>query len=133
MVQKRLFKKLPLIEAEISPPLFYGDAEAETIVVGWGSTYGVLREAVESLSTQRSIALLHFSEVYPLPLTDRFDYLSLLKKAKRTVCVENNGTSQFARLMRAETGHNFTATVNKYNGRPFLLEEVIGALHGKLE
>ena len=133
MVQKRLLKKLPLIKAEMAPPSLYGAARPETVVAGWGSTYGVLKEAIDLLSGQTSIALLHFSEIYPFPATDKFDYLDVLKRASRTICVENNATSQFARLMKMETGHQFTGTINKYDGRPFLLEEVLGALHGKLE
>jgi 2-oxoglutarate ferredoxin oxidoreductase subunit alpha len=132
MVEKRLFRKLPLIRAEIDPPSLYGDSRADTLVVGWGSTYGVLREAVDSLSTESSVALLHFVEIYPFPLTDRFDFVALLKSAKRTICIENNGTSQFARLVMAETGHRFDETVNKYDGRPFLVEELTGAIRDKL-
>ena len=133
MVDKRLLRKLPLIRAEIEPPLLYGDRKAETIVVGWGSTYGVLREAVDALSGRRSIALLHFSEIYPFPGRGTFDYLEVLTQAKRTVCVENNATSQFARLMRAETGHTFTSTITKYDGRPYLLETMVGELDDALE
>jgi 2-oxoglutarate ferredoxin oxidoreductase subunit alpha len=132
-VQKRLLKKLPLLRAEMEPPWPYGAARPETVVVGWGSTYGVLKEAIDVLSDRTSIALLHFSEIYPFPSTDKFDYLDLLKGASRSICVENNATSQFAQLMKAETGHRFTDTINKYDGRPFLLEEVVGALNDKLE
>jgi len=103
MVRKRLLDKLPAIRREIAPPALYGSDRPETVVVGWGSTYGVLREAVDSLSGRGRIALLHFSELFPFPGTDEFDYLTLLGSAKKTICVENNATSQFARLMRAET------------------------------
>jgi 2-oxoglutarate/2-oxoacid ferredoxin oxidoreductase subunit alpha len=131
MVEKRLFCKLPLLKAEMAPPLLHGNQEAETVVVGWGSTYGVLREAVDCLS-EKKIALLHFSEVYPFPATDSFDYVDVLRRAKRTICVENNATSQFARLVRTETGHVFTSTVNRYDGRPWLLETLMGELDGRL-
>lgn len=50
MVQKRLFKKLPLIRQEIEPPFLYGDAKPEIVIAGWGSTYGVMKEAVDALS-----------------------------------------------------------------------------------
>jgi 2-oxoglutarate ferredoxin oxidoreductase subunit alpha len=77
------------------------------------------------LSKSYRIAMLHFSEIYPFPGSKHFDYLGLLKRAKRTICVEQNASSQFARLMRTETGYEFNALINKYDGRPFFLEELV--------
>lgn len=125
MVQKRLFKKLPLIRQEIEPPLFYGNEKPDIVIVGWGSTYGVMKEAIDILSKDKRIAMLHFSEVYPFPLTDKSCYLKVLNNANLTICIENNATGQFARLMRAETGFEFKAKINRYDGRPFLLEELL--------
>lgn len=129
MVNKRLFKKLPLIMEEIVPPLSYGNDKPDIVIAGWGSTYGVMKEAVDSLSKDKNIAMLHFSEIYPFPSTERSDYLNILNNAKLTICIENNATGQFARLMRAETGYEFKANINKYDGRPFLLEEIIGEIN----
>jgi 2-oxoglutarate/2-oxoacid ferredoxin oxidoreductase subunit alpha len=132
MVEKRLLRKFPNIKAEISPPFFYGSREPETVIVGWGSTYGVLKEATDHLSQREKVALLHFTEIFPFPDTDKFDYLKLLRQAKRTICVENNATSQFARLVKMETGHTFTSTVNRCDGRPWLLETILGELDDRL-
>ncbi|MHB1361358.1 MAG: 2-oxoacid:acceptor oxidoreductase subunit alpha [Thermoleophilia bacterium] len=128
MVEKRLLKKMPLIREEISPPLLYGEEGARTVICGWGSTYGVMREAVDVIGGAGSIAMLHFSEVYPFPGTSKFDYLGLLGRAKRTICIENNASSQFAQLMRAETGFEFSDRVNKFDGRPYLLDELLEKL-----
>lgn len=126
MVQKRIFKKLPLIIDEIEPPLLYGDKEPEIIISGWGSTYGQFKEAVDTLIKEgKKAAMLHFSEIYPFPTTKKLDYLSLLNNAKTTICVENNATGQFAKLMRGETGYVFTHRINRYDGRPFLLEQLV--------
>ena len=113
------------------------------MIAGWGSTYGVMKEAVDSLSpphtplgkggTRGGIAMLHFSEIYPFPATDKFDYLNILNNAKLTICIENNATGQFARLIRAETGYEFKARINKYDGRPFLLEELIDKIRKKYD
>lgn len=46
MVQKRLLKKLPLIKQEIEPPILYGDPNPDIVIAGWGSNYGVMREAI---------------------------------------------------------------------------------------
>jgi 2-oxoglutarate ferredoxin oxidoreductase subunit alpha len=106
----------------------YGSNKPDIVIVGWGSTYGVMRGAVDTLSKSNSIAMVHFSEVYPLPPVDKFDYLQVLHNAKKTICVENNATGQFARLMRAETGYGFDVEIHKYDGRPFTLETFIGEL-----
>lgn len=78
MVEKRLLKKLPLIRDEISPPVLYGDDNPDILITGWGSTYGVIKEVVDILSKNRSVALLHFAEVHPFPLISRFDYVKKL-------------------------------------------------------
>ena len=126
MVNKRLFKKWIPIRHEIEPPMLYGNKRPDIALVGWGSTYGVMKEAVDALAKNKKIAMLHFSEISPFPLTGKFDYLKVLADAKLSICIENNATGQFARLMRAETGFEFKAKINKYDGRPFLLENLIG-------
>ena len=126
MVNKRLFKKWIPIRHEIEPPMLYGNKRPDIALVGWGSTYGVMKVAVDALAKDKKIAMLHFSEISPFPLTGKFDYLKVLGDAKLSICIENNATGQFARLMRAETGFEFKAKINKYDGRPFLLENLIG-------
>ena len=129
MTEKRLLKKLPLIKQEIDQPLFYGTDKPEILLTGYGSTYGVMKEAVDIMLKDKGIAMLHFSEVYPLPLLEKFDYLKLLKGSKLTVCIEMNATSQFARLIQSEIGYVFDKHVNKYDGRPFTIEGLIGELN----
>jgi 2-oxoglutarate ferredoxin oxidoreductase subunit alpha len=131
MVEKRLLKKLPLIKAEIDPPSFHGSDKPEVVIVGWGSTYGVMKEAAEGLSA-RNIAMLHFSELYPFPGTEKFDYLALLRKAKLTICIENNAMGKFASLMRSETGYAFGAQILKYDGRPWTVDALRGEIDAHL-
>jgi 2-oxoglutarate ferredoxin oxidoreductase subunit alpha len=130
MMEKRLLKKAPLLQEEIDPPEKYGEERPETVIVGWGSTYGIMKDAVDALGDNRSIAMLHWSQVYPFPSREKFDYVELLEQAQRTLCIENNATGQFARLMRAETGYKFSEQLNRYDGRPFLLEDILEAIDG---
>jgi 2-oxoglutarate ferredoxin oxidoreductase subunit alpha len=132
MMDKRLFKKLPHIREDIAPPLSYGSDNPDILLAGWGSTYGLLKEAVDVLSKDMNTGMLHFSEIYPFPEVEKFDYLSLLKNAKAALCIENNATSQFARLMRAETGFEFKIKINKYDGRPFMLDSLLGEIHARI-
>jgi len=128
MVDKRYFRKLPLIGEEIAGPEYYGPEDAEVIIAGWGSNWGVMREAVDALSSEKSIAMMHFSELYPFPSSDTSDYLNRLAKARHTLCVENNARGQFAMLLQMETGFRFNDLISRYDGRPFtkesLLEEI---------
>jgi 2-oxoglutarate ferredoxin oxidoreductase subunit alpha len=133
MVEKRLFNKLPRMQEEVSPPFLYGDHNPDIVITGWGSLYGLLREAVDELSKNYGIAMLHFSELYPFPGTEKFDYLKLLNKARLSICVEQNATGQLARLMRTETGYEFGALLNKYDGRPFTVESLVKNLKGMIK
>lgn len=122
MVEKRLFKKMPLIENEISPPLLYGNKEPEIVLICWGSMYGIVKEVVDALSEESKIAMLHFSELYPLP--KKQNWLDILKNSKMIINIEQNATSQFARLLRMETGLNIEKHINRFDGRPFTVEEL---------
>ena len=132
MVEKRVYQKMPLLRQEISPPTYHGREQAEVLIVGYGSTYGVMREAVDLLGDKHRIGMLHFAEVYPFPLLEKFDFVDLLKQAVITICIENNATGQFATLLWMETGFVCTARINKYDGRPFLLDTLLGEINAHL-
>jgi len=119
MVDKRL-KKLGSMKKEAIPPELVGSKNYKTLIVGWGSTYHVVKEAIGHLGRE-DISFLHFKQVYPLPLATS-DYL---KKARRRVVIENNATSQFGSLIELCTGINIEKKILKYNGLPFFLEEVM--------
>ncbi len=133
MMDKRLFKKLPLIRQEMEPPLLYGNNSPDTVLVGWGSMYGIMKEVVDLLSGDNSIAMMHFSGIYPLPSLEGFDYLDLLNNARLAVCIENNATGQFSRLLKAETGFEFSEMLNKYDGRPFSVEGLTGEINALIK
>jgi 2-oxoglutarate ferredoxin oxidoreductase subunit alpha len=121
MVEKRL-RKLSGLYQEIQKPKIYPDKRVKEYIVSWGSTLGIIEEAVSILNNEGlSIGFIHFSEVYPL----REDAIpnDILKNA-RLVAVENNATAQFARLLRMETGVEIKDRILKYDGRPFYPQDV---------
>ena len=130
MVEKRLFRKIESIRREIEPPVYFGPENAATVLVSWGSTYGIVREAAEKLADKR-VGMLHFSEIYPFPGREKFDYAGLLNSAERRICIENNATSQFAQLLEAQTGCTITDRITRYDGRPYLVEELLEELRGR--
>jgi 2-oxoglutarate ferredoxin oxidoreductase subunit alpha len=115
-VQKRLRKSLPL-KKEIGPPQKYGARGADTTLIGWGSTYGAIHEAVDILRKEgASINMLHLSELWPFPTKAVADALG---KASNSYCIENNATGQLAHLIKAETGYDVSGRILKFDGRPF--------------
>lgn len=132
MTEKRLFKKMPLIRGEIAPPALHGSDNPENVVICWGSMFGVVKEAVDTLSTTKSVAMLYFSELWPFPSTEKFNFMKILRGAKTVVCAEMNATGQFARLIRAETGFQCKALISRYDGRPFTTEKMIGEINAHI-
>ncbi len=126
MVDKRLNKGKAL-RKDILPPEFTGPRNYKNLVVCWGSTYNIAAEAVRNLGKD-DVGLLHFKQVYPLP-GETIDYLS---KAKKTVIVENNATSQFAKLIKLQTGIDIKNKILKYNGLSFYVEELTKKLEDVL-
>lgn len=122
MVEKRM-AKLEGLAGEMEEPLLYGSPEPEYLIIGWGSTLGVLRESLDLLAREGlKGALLHFSDLWPLPAA-RLD--QLFPRAKKVFSVEINATGQFAALIRKETGWQVDHQILKYDGRPFMPGEIV--------
>jgi 2-oxoglutarate/2-oxoacid ferredoxin oxidoreductase subunit alpha len=130
MFEKRM-RKQALLADEMDEPDLYGDANPELLLIGWGSTYGVLREAVDALSALgRKTAMLMFSDIWPLP---QKRLKTLIPKVGQVFVVENNATGQLAGLIRRETGLNPGKSILKYDGRPFMPGEIVGEVEKHVE
>jgi 2-oxoglutarate ferredoxin oxidoreductase subunit alpha len=117
MMEKRQ-RKMDGVLPRIAPPRLVGPAEADVTLVGWGSTDGVIDEAVEKLEAQ-GIGANHLQVKWMVPL--HADAIaSALAGKKKVVIVENNYSGQFARYLRSETGIEAHAHIRKYDGEPFL-------------
>ncbi|HEX3025964.1 MAG TPA: 2-oxoacid:acceptor oxidoreductase subunit alpha [Clostridia bacterium] len=122
MMDKRM-KKLESLKQDLQEPEFIGDDGFETLLIGWGSTWGPIDEAVQLLNEDKDgrYAALVFGDVYPLPV-------KLLKekaaKAHRIINVEQNATGQLADLIRQETGIICESSILKYDGRQISGEEI---------
>ncbi len=127
MVEKRL-QKLEGIKKDVIEPELVGNEDYKILVLGWGSTYGAIKEGMEQLERD-DISFLHFKQVYPVHEST----LSYLQKAQKTIIFENNATSQFANLIKLHTGFEIHQKALKYNGMPFSVEEVTQRLKGFTE
>ena len=121
--QDKRMAKLDGMQADFLPPERYGSADAEIVLVAWGSSYGPCREAVDRLQTAgMSSALVHFAQVWPLSPAA---VAPLLGHGKRVICVEGNQTGQFAALLR-ETGIlPQCELLLRYDGMPFTGDGIV--------
>ena len=101
-------------------------------LIGWGSTEGVIGEAIEQLADKGITAnQLAVRWIVPFHAQAVIDAVS---RAKRTIIVENNYSGQFYRYLRSETGLSVDGHIRKYDGEPFMphhiadgvLEQVAG-------
>ncbi len=97
-----------------------GDADADTLVIGWGGTYGHLLTAVQELREEgHKVALSHFNYIRPLPGNTE----DIFKKyKKRLVCEINLG--QFAKYLRMIYPQYEYKQFNKVQGLPFTVTEL---------
>jgi 2-oxoglutarate ferredoxin oxidoreductase subunit alpha len=130
MVDKRV-RKMSTVLDHLPPPILAGPQDAEVTLVGWGSTWGVISEAVERLNAAGiSANHLHVSVLMPFQV----DAVSrILGQSRRIIIVENTQSGQFARLLRAETGIAANGHVRKYDGEPFEPKHVVAAVRTILD
>ncbi len=109
---ERVVQDVPAVEV-------FGHPKADLLVVGWGSTYGGIREAVETLVAQgRSVACAHLRYLNPLPAN-----LGEVLKRYRKVLVPEYNMGQMAYHLRAKYLVD-VATLSKVQGLPFTVDEL---------
>jgi 2-oxoglutarate ferredoxin oxidoreductase subunit alpha len=130
MVAKR-FRKMETLAGELAESgdgVFDHGEGAAVGVIGWGSTEGTIREAVDRLRADGArVAHFHPKVLHPLPAATVQRFLAPLK---RVVVLEENHTAQFAQHVRAHVALNGTeiVSVNQCTGLPFTADEVVAAL-----
>jgi 2-oxoglutarate ferredoxin oxidoreductase subunit alpha len=125
MVEKRA-RKFKDIASKIAPPPLEGPPEAELTLVGWGSTYGVIKEAVEQLK-EVGVTANHLQVKWMVPLHAKA-ITDILSRSKRTIIVENNYSGQFFRYLRSETGLSVDGHIRKYDGEPFMPHHIVNGV-----
>ena len=129
MVDKRSRKQAGMLSEMREPESYH--PEASTLLAGWGSTSGIIQEAVDLLRADGvDSGCVHFCDLWPFPSETVHQMLS---KAENLFVVEQNNTGQLAQLLRQETGLTPTGKILKYDGRPFYPYEVYSRIKNFLE
>jgi 2-oxoglutarate ferredoxin oxidoreductase subunit alpha len=114
-------RKIAGITREIPPTEVFGPPEGDLLVLGWGCTYGAIRQAVTQVQAQgHAVAHAHLRYLNPLPS----DLRDLLQRFRRVLVPEIN-LGQLVRLLRAEYLVDAIG-FNKVQGRPFKVSEIAG-------
>jgi 2-oxoglutarate ferredoxin oxidoreductase subunit alpha len=125
MMQKR-FRKQDGIVSLLAPPVVEGAQDAELLVIGWGSTYGVLHEVTASLNHESiPVRCMHIHDLWPFPGKAVSDEIA---KAKKWMVIENNYTSQLSGIIMEKICTQPSARILKYDGRPFYVDELLNQI-----
>ncbi|OPF59451.1 2-oxoacid:acceptor oxidoreductase subunit alpha [Clostridium baratii] len=124
-MEKR-FRKFTSIEDDLEEPEYFGDENIDILLIGWGSTYGALKDAVKLLNDKGiKTGALSFGDIYPLPKKKLIKYKN---KAKKIINVEQNFTGQLGKLITQETGILMDSSILKYDGRQIIGSEILDKL-----
>lgn len=113
-------KKVSLITQEISKTEIYGKSTGKVLVLGWGSTFGAIRSAVESLNEEgKSVSHVHIKWINPFPS----DLGEILLKFQKILIPEIN-SGQLIKIIRSE----FLIDAQGFNlvrGKPYTKSQII--------
>ncbi|MFC7227069.1 2-oxoacid:acceptor oxidoreductase subunit alpha [Salinirubellus salinus] len=118
-VEKRERKVQTAREREDWSPREFGDPDADTLVVSWGSNEGAIREAMDFLE-EDDISIRFLSTPYIFP---RADLNEAFEQADDVIVVECNATGQWADVLEHDTLQR-VKRINKYTGVRFKADEL---------
>ena len=101
----------------------YGEREGKLAVLGWGSTYGAIHQAVKkAVAEGMKVSHIHVRYLAPMPRN-----LGELLSKFETVLVPEMNTGQFIKMIRSEFLIDAQG-LNKIAGQPFKIQEILTAI-----
>lgn len=134
MVAKRR-RKLLALDQKLPAPKLYGPPEGNVLLIGWGSSYGPIREAVDQARADgESVSAIHLRYLSPLQPGIK----QIMEGFNHVFVVELNdeglyGYGQLAGILRASYCDPKIQGINKTDGLPFRVREIISQMHEKLQ
>jgi 2-oxoglutarate ferredoxin oxidoreductase subunit alpha len=105
-----------------------GPSNGKLLVVGWGGTYGHIHSAIQTARAEGvEVSFAHFDYIMPLP-KNTADVFAGFDKV--LVCELNSG--QFANYLKGVLPQFTYAQLNKVQGQPFLVKEIVDAIKTNL-
>jgi 2-oxoglutarate ferredoxin oxidoreductase subunit alpha len=120
-MQTKRWAKLEPLRNGLVRHVVHGDERPEIAVIGFGSTYGPVREAIDLARAQGlSVGAFYPRVLGPFPVESVVEFTA---NARRVIVPEVNFTGQLARLVRAECGLGVESHA-KSDGLPFTAEDI---------
>jgi pyruvate ferredoxin oxidoreductase alpha subunit len=110
----------------------YGPEDAEYGILSFGSTKGVIEEAVDRLNDDgHSVKAMNVSDIMPFP---KDEVTQFLESVDESLVVEMNASAQFRRHVQGQLGRfgEKLYSLLKYDGNPFEPEEVVSGFESRL-
>jgi 2-oxoglutarate/2-oxoacid ferredoxin oxidoreductase subunit alpha len=113
----------------------YGPTEGNVLLVGWGSSQGPIREAVDKArAAGESVSMLNVRYLQPLQpgigeILDGFHHVFVVEINDEGLY----GYGQLAGLLRARFCNDKIRGINKTDGLPFKVREILNGMHEKLK
>lgn len=121
-------EKIDRIADDIPALEVLGDDDAEVLLLGWGGTYGHLRTAATELNREgKKVAFAQLRYIRPLPANTG----EVLGRYKKVIVAELN-TGMLADYLQSRFPKTEIERINKIQGQPFLVEEVVEAVNNIL-
>ncbi|MEZ0388738.1 MAG: 2-oxoacid:acceptor oxidoreductase subunit alpha [Verrucomicrobium sp.] len=120
-------QKLIDAAAELPVPQVHGDQEGDVLIVGWGSTYGPIKESADRLPAEGfKVGAMHLRHLHPLP--NGLD--AVFNRYEHIVVVEMNdygayGYGQLATILRARYCNPAIKSLCKTDGLAFRIREIV--------
>ena len=119
-------KKVEAVSDIVPDVVPFGDDSGDILVIGWGSTYGAIRTAVERLRDEgKSVSHIQLRYINPLPK----NLGDILLKYKKIIVPELN-MGQLNSILRSKFLIN-SIGLNKIKGKPLTVEEVYNKIIGE--
>jgi 2-oxoglutarate ferredoxin oxidoreductase subunit alpha len=122
-------KKILGIARDIAPArVDQGQGDGDLLVVGWGSTYGSISQAVRVLRERgHEVSHLHLRNIWPLP-----EGLDRLLRSFNSILVPELNNGQLVKLLRAEYLID-AVSLTRVTGQPFRIRGLIQAVEERLQ
>lgn len=129
MVEKRMRKLKTFLAKDVELPLYHGPNTIDYLLCTWGSNYDLVEEVRGSFTDSKyKLGHLSFQDLWPLP---GGKWRSLLQNSK-PIFIENNYTGQLPQLLKSQGLVFNEKRINKYDGRPFNVNELTDILTEEL-